>query len=71
MPQASQELREKWDDGNGELKALSFLFERGWKEFKNGFMIPPGNEIPHDEYEAMMFLIQEWDFACGKEVKVR
>lgn len=72
MPSAEKWLFDKWaGEGCDESKALNFLTEKGWKQVKNGLMIPPQEEISRDEYEAMLFLVQEWDFACGKKVKVR
>lgn len=68
MPQASEEDRKQWggEAGVGEDKALDFLLDRGWTEVKGktGFMMPPNEngEITWEEFDAMMFLIFEWDF---------
>ncbi len=67
MPSASDYLREKWhDDENGEWKAMAFLYENGWKQIGNGFMQPPTGrgieQMSQDEYEALSYLIHEWDF---------
>ena len=67
MPQATDELRAKWggDMGVGEDKALNFLYERGWVQIGNGYMQAPGPGRPDDEWEAMRFLVEEWDFAVA------
>jgi len=64
IPQATDELRAKWggDMGVGEDKAMKFLAERGWREIGNGMMLAPPGERTQDEWEALDFLCQEWDF---------
>lgn len=66
MPMATEEQRAEWggSDGIGEEKAWSFLEQRGWQEVGNGFMRPskPVDQITDQEWDALSFLIDEWDF---------
>lgn len=68
MPSTSQELLDKWggEQGVGEDKALNFLISKGWKEEGNGFMVRPEGkseaDISEEEWEALQFLHEEWDF---------
>lgn len=72
MPSAAQWLVDKWAaEDFSESKALNFLMEKGWKELKNGFMVPPQDQVSQDELEAMMYLVDEWDFACTREIEAK
>lgn len=67
MPQASDELRKKWgiDDGKATkfLKDAGFILNRDWS-----WTSPkPENEITEDEWGAISFMIQEWDYGGLKE----
>lgn len=69
MPQSSSELRRKWggEKGVGEDKATEFLVQQGWYEHKVGLWFRPHGkkekQITADEWEALQFLIEEWDHA--------
>lgn len=62
MPQATEELRRRWD-GPSEEKALrhleskGFLLTRGWD-----WVGPHGYEPTEEDLSAIQFLIEEWDF---------
>lgn len=61
MPQASEELREKW--GIDEQKASKFLESHGFKLTKDcQWQAPPEHTITEEEWSAIEFLIDEWDF---------
>lgn len=74
MPSASAELVKQWggEDGVGEDKAYEFLINRGWTELRGrtGMMVPPAEFVPWEEFDAICFLIDEWDYACMKPIKV-
>lgn len=66
MPQASEELRAKWGGKCGimEDKAEKFLRDMGWTEHRFVWHRPSGkaaSDISNDEWEALQFLIDEWD----------
>lgn len=63
MPQAEAELREKWggETGVDDGKAIAFLEARGWKQTATGMWRAPETVISDDEYDALKFLVQEWD----------
>jgi len=67
MPSASTAPREKWGGQYGicEDKATEFLKERGWTMSGNGLWTCPADrcqsELGDDEWEALQFLIDEWD----------
>lgn len=73
MPQATEELRKAWggEQGIGEDKAGEFLEKNGWHHWHNGLWCPNKSttKISKDEWDAVQFLIDEWDHAfefCGK-----
>lgn len=71
MPQADAKLAKKWQAKDGsESKALEYLISKGWKEVKNGFIEPPQPKISFKEYEALQYLVAEWDFACETHLDV-
>jgi len=61
MPQASDELRAKWDDSS----AIEYLEKRGYKLTKNWTWKLPsvGHKITEEESSAIGYLVSEWDFA--------
>jgi hypothetical protein len=67
MPQATETLRQKWggDQGVGPDKATAYLETHGWTMTEGLWRLPsdrPNSEIGDDEYEALQFLIDEWDY---------
>ena len=68
MPQASDEDRAKWGghQGVGEDKAMKHLEGRGYKLLRSWYWRPPPGvtleTMSLDDYEAMKFLVDEWDF---------
>jgi len=63
MPQASEELRRKWD-GPMEDKAMAFLKKSGFVLTKDWKWKPStkNHALTEDEYSAILFLMEEWDF---------
>ena len=60
MPQASDELRKRW--GIAPEKALRVL--RGRFDIDNGLIRPkPAVFVQDEEYSAIDFLCDEWDYA--------
>ena len=73
MPQASDELRAKWggEMGVGDDKAIAFLESKGWKEVGNGMWRRPADrKISDDEWDAIDFLVNEWDHGLEPLLKV-
>lgn len=70
MPQATRELRARWD-GPGFEKALDFLRERGYRLTGDWCWVPPTNSptIPEDEESAIQFMIEEWDYGGWIEMR--
>jgi hypothetical protein len=66
MPQASEELRKLWggSDGVGEDKAEKFLKSHGYKLRRDWrWELPTSNHsITDDEFDALCFLVDEWDY---------
>lgn len=64
MPQASDELRELWGGGVGEEKAINYLESKGYILTRNCLWKLPNknHKITQEEYTALCFLIDEWDF---------
>jgi hypothetical protein len=69
MPSTTLERREliyKWfGEDADDYEVMRFLRTRGFEEVFNGVIRPP---VPHhniskDEWECIMYLIEEWDFA--------
>jgi hypothetical protein len=74
MPSASDELRAEWggQDGIGEDKAMAFLKEKGWHLSETWYYNhPTGHEPTEEEWRALDFLIQEWDFGYHPPVEVK
>lgn len=62
MPQATEELRKRWD-GPSEFKAMDHLHKRGFKLTPQWEWVPPmASEPTEEDLSAILFLIQEWDF---------
>lgn len=62
MPQATEELRQRWD-GPCEDKAMGHLLNRGYRLDAGYCWHPPKGVTPTEEdFSAAEFLIQEWDF---------
>jgi hypothetical protein len=66
VPQASDAQRAAWgtDGGAGDEKAISFLQEKGFKLTKKWAWIKPSPTyvLTEDDWLAIEFLIDEWDF---------
>lgn len=65
MPQASDEDRARWGgrDGIGEEKAMDYLESRGFRLTRQWHWIKPdGHIMTDDDWGAINFLIDEWDF---------
>lgn len=65
MPQATEELRQKWGGvrGVGEDKAIGHLLKRGYTLTSDYCWFKPIEiDITLDDTEAIDFLIQEWDY---------
>ena len=67
MPQASEPHRDIIQGWFGTLDCgavLSFLFTRGYKETRNGLVMPPAkwHRPTSEEYVCLDFLVNEWDF---------
>jgi len=66
MPQASSELRERWGgaEGVGEDKAVAYLKQQGWCLSRDWLWYRTDDRVDPTptEWEAMRFLIDEWDF---------
>lgn len=63
MPQASEELRAKWNGPDEQtamkhLRSAGYVLTRRWT-----WVVPVGKEPTEDDYSAMQFLVDEWDFA--------
>lgn len=62
MPQASEELRAKFED---DYAARLVLEGAGWT-CDAGWWSMPTHEPSEGEWEAITYLIHEWDHAIGK-----
>lgn len=69
MPSSSPELLKMWggERGVADDKAVGFLIDRGYELTKGWFWKAPKGltdytDMPYEEYDAIMFLIQEWDY---------
>ena len=63
MPQATRPLQEKWDhDNQMDAKAITHLKNAGF-EMKSGIIRAPAGYTPtEDDYSAIDYLCQEWDY---------
>lgn len=63
MPQASDELRKKWN-GPDDTTAIKYLESRGYKLTRGwDWELPEGQNKPTDEeLSAIEFMFQEWDY---------
>lgn len=67
-PQASDDLRDRWD-GPSDEKALAFLRERGYT-LVPGFewrLPTPDHEPTEEELSAMQFMVDEWYYGWIEE----
>lgn len=64
MPQAGDEQRAVW--GIDSAFAVSFLEARGYVLTDHwSWRLPPGQEEPcDDEWSAIAFLVDEWDYGA-------
>lgn len=68
MPSASDEMRALWggQDGVGEDKAESYLKAAGFTLTRGWLWEHPTKKtyesLTEEEYGAMLFLVQEWDY---------
>jgi hypothetical protein len=62
MPQASDELREEWDN---DYDAEAYLETAGVMAEKGMFWNLP-NELPDKVWRAIQYLCDEWDFSTGE-----
>ncbi len=73
MPQATDEQRKAWggEQGVGEDKAIGFLEGRGFILGRDWFWDKPTPEhvVTEEEFGAMAFLVDEWDFGWLRENK--
>ena len=61
MPQATKELRDEW--GIDPSKAVDHLEKKGFTIDSDFCIIDPeGYEPTEEDFRAIDFLIQEWDF---------
>lgn len=67
MPSASDQQRHEWGGALGicEDKAETHLTDRGWTITPHWMCIPPERFIEIDEWDALQFLINEWDYGYG------
>lgn len=69
MPSSTPELQKAWGGHNGldSSKATEFLTNRGYSLQRNWMWVAPAHvrtldDMAIEEYDAMLFLIQEWDY---------
>ncbi len=69
MPSASEKLRQKITDRFGSIGdqgPMKFLTERGFTLGRDWCWRKPGiksnDDLTQEEWEAVLFLIHEWDF---------
>ena len=61
MPQSTPERRKRW--GVSTRKAEAFLMKHGFVLTREWhWIVPPGHKITEKERDAVIFLIEEWDF---------
>lgn len=77
MPSAHPDLVKMWGGHQGiaEDKAIEFLQDRGYKfDPRTCRWIPPERvktykDMEHEEYDAMWFLVTEWDYGGLNEAR--
>lgn len=64
MPQATQELRDKWDhDTYMEKLAWDHLRKRGFTYTRGGIIqAPEDHTFIQDDWDAIDYMCQEWDY---------
>lgn len=62
MPQATRELRERWDIADGPV--IAYLAAKGFKYTQKWEWLKPtkNHQCTQAEISAILFLIQEWDW---------
>jgi len=83
MPQASDELRDlmrqRFASERHELDPITvvdcgeveeWLVKQGWQSSRNGLVRSPKpiGKVPREEFEAMLYLVHEWDYAYAGEI---
>lgn len=66
MPQATDELRAKFPDDDAEALEVireNFNDDKGWITLKD-----PNYKPTEREWDAVDYLIQEWDYAYGTKI---
>ena len=66
MPQASPELKAAYD---GDNEAWNFLKDRGFTEERFLIHIPTEKKLTKEEYDAIEYLITEWDWDAEQNGK--
>lgn len=62
MPQTTPERAARWPGGDSE--AMDFLLAAGYKMTKQwAWLKPEGHKVTEKEEDALIYLIEEWDFA--------
>lgn len=84
MPQASDKLRalmyERFKQEQHELDPITvidcgvvedWLVKQGWQSLRNGLMRSPCilGMLPREEFEAMLYLVHEWDYAYDGAIR--
>jgi hypothetical protein len=63
MPQATRELQEKWDhDKQMDAKAYDHLRSKDFQLSTGMIIAPPGYTPTDEDYSAIDYLCQEWDY---------
>ena len=66
MPQTTPERRARWPGGDAE--AIKYLEGRGYTLRKNWmWAAPPGHTHSEKDVDALVYLIEEWDFGGVSE----
>ena len=63
MPQTSDELRKKFED---DADACAVLENAGWF-YHRGWWAYPTHEPTDREWDAIQYLVEEWDHGLEKE----
>ncbi len=59
MPSTTPERSDKW---KSEGFAVSYLAGRGFRLTSDWLWVPPERELFDDEVDAIIYLIEEWDY---------
>jgi hypothetical protein len=67
VPQASDELRARWNDGDNvdDVRATDHLFHHGFKVSRGGVIYHPDPNYKPTETDnsAIDYMLDEWDYA--------